>query len=455
VLTPVANANHIGVDVLKGDLTVGADSSADLVKITATSSSATGAAQLANGVADALIAYRTNNQKSLLRAQAASLEDQLSRFSGRADPSSVAAASDLRTQLAQVRAELAAAGPDLAILTPASPPTGPSSPHPRRNGAIGLLVGLVLGIALALFRERLDRRTRTIDEIEAIFRVPLVGTVPFLKRRTTRANLLADFSTSGTLADAYRTIRANLSILRLNEYPKTVLVVTSSVAEEGKSAVTANLGHALSVVGKKVLVISADLHNPALHEYFSATPIHRVDGADKDAGPRYRETTQSGGLVQVLGGEMTLSEAARVYPMTPLERTSGGSLAVLANEGRFFDPAVLFNSASMRTLLSEARQKYDVIILDTPPLLANSDAVLLAQGADAVVLVARLDRLTRNQARRANRILATARIHPIGVIVSGGDPDGYGYGYGYQYGYESTPVAAPQPKVERAARRRR
>ena len=202
----------------------------------------------------------------------------------------------MRAQLAQVRAQLSVSTPDLSVLTGAVRPTSPSSPHPTRNAAIGLLVGLVLGILLGVLRDRLDRRTRGIDEVEAVYRAPMLGMVPFTKRRTPRAELLADFSGSGLLADSYRTIRTNLSLFRLNTSDSTVVVITSAIAGEGKSAVAANLAHALSVTGKNVLVVSADLHNPTLHEYFgftspdgtAPTTLQRIDLSRAARTPRAR-----------------------------------------------------------------------------------------------------------------------------------------------------------------------
>ena len=116
----------------------------------------------------------------------------------------------------------------------------------------------------------------------------MLGMVPFTKRRAPRTELLADFSGSGLLADAYRTIRTNLSLFRLGDADNTVIVVTSAVAGEGKSAVAANLAHALGVTGKHVLAVSADLHNPTLHEYFGVTPGRQRPSLQRDRRRRAR-----------------------------------------------------------------------------------------------------------------------------------------------------------------------
>jgi Mrp family chromosome partitioning ATPase len=118
-------------------------------------------------------------------------------------------------------------------------------------------------------------------------------------------------------------------------------------------------------------------------------------------------------------------------PLSTQERERGGSLHLLADDRVFFDPAALLSSDAMRKLMEQARKNYDTIVLDTPPLLANADATLLAEGSDTLVIVARLDHVTRNQARRAFRVMSSMRLTPSGIIVTGEVEDGlYGYGYG-------------------------
>ena len=225
----------------------------------------------------------------------------------------------------------------------------------------------------------------------------MIGMVPFVRGRQSRSTMLADFSRPGELADAYRTVRTNLALFRVKGSGATIVVVTSAVSEEGKSAIAANVAHALSVMGNRVLAVSADLHNPSLHEYFDRPQTETVLRSARPAPiARLR-----GGLVQVLSEEIPLAEAVRILPLTSAERMAGGSLELLADRSTFFDPAVLFSSGAMRSFLQEVRSQYDIIVFDTPPLLANADASLLAQEADILVLAARLDHVTKNQARRA------------------------------------------------------
>jgi Mrp family chromosome partitioning ATPase/capsular polysaccharide biosynthesis protein len=497
VLAPVAQKHHpMSVADLRAALSVTGDPNSDLITVSADSGSAIGAASLANDVARRMIAYTTAGEKTALLAQIASLRHQLGTFAGRTDPSSQAAASDLRLQLAQTRAELSSASSSLSRLSPASVPSAPSSPHPTRDAGIALLAGLVLALMLAAVRDRLDRRMREIEDIEAVYHAPTLGVVPFARgrRKTSRSVQVADFSGRGPLADAYRTIRTNLTLMQMHDDGPSVIVISSATAEEGKSAVTANLARALSVTGRRVLAVSADLHNPALHEYFPSS-YDRSDLAytdddplrgrtlddptlneyfeagygwkDKggDGKPESRKPRKAGslegrwagrsrarGLVPVLAGDIGLDQAVQVIPLSAEEGERGGSLHLLADELVFFDPAALLSSDSMRLFLKQASEEYDAIVLDTPPLLANADATVLAQSADIVVLVARIDHLTRNQARRAFRVLASMRLSPSGIIVTGEvEEKVYGYGYGSEQPVEYDRGVAGDPPQRRAS----
>ena len=453
VLGPVALRENLGLGAVSAAVTISGDPNADIVTISAGSHSASQAAALANDVAQELITYSSAGQKQVLQAQLTSLEDQLQTFAGQTLPSAVSAAAGLRTQIAGASAQLAVAKPPLAVISAATTPSGSISPHPKRDAAIGFMAGLVLGVLLAILRDRLDRRIRGVEEVEATYRAPILGMVPFMKRNRRRSAMLADFSGSGELAGAYRTIRTNLALLfSLSSKKASVIVVTSATAEEGKSAVSANLAHALAVMGKNVLVVSADLHDPALHEYFEArltedVAARRPTLAQRISASSTVELNRAGrepsGLVEVLSRGVPLSDAVRAVQLTEPERASGGSLDLLANTMKFFDPASLFESEPMQAFQNLVRDKYDAIVLDTPPLLANSDAALLAQGADALVLVARLEHLTKNQARRAVRIMSTTHLSPTGVIVTGDLGElSYGYGYGYRESSEEATTSS-------------
>jgi len=340
----------------------------------------------------------------------------------------VAAAADLRTQLAQALAELNVPSPELTIVSPAQVPTEPFTPKPVRDGFIGLLAGLVLGVFLAAVRDRLDRRLRSVEHIEQQYPYPLLGIVPHVPGSDLKTKVI-DADPHSVLADAYRTIRTNLMLVTLrNEKEENqrgdVWVISSAVSGEGKSAAVANLSRALAASGLDVLAISGDLHKPVLHRYFGVA------------------VERWAGLPDVLVGATTLEQTAR-----PVYRGSGvaakrGSVSLLGNEATFADPGVLYQSPAMGRLLEEARHTYDVILIDTSPVLVTGEASLLARLADGMIMIARLDHVTRHQARRTARALATVGVRPMGVIVTGYRESEAYYGYGYR------PVADTNGRVD-------
>jgi capsular exopolysaccharide synthesis family protein len=413
-----AAAQRIGVPTseLKDAISVNGTDTEDLIRITATASRGTTAANYARAVGTAFIDWRTSIQQEQIRARITSLQDQLTQLSGRTTPSAVAAAGDLRAQLAEAEAELANSNGDLREAAPATPPKSPYTPHPLRDLAIGLLAGVLLGAGLAFIRERLDRRLRSLEQVEQAYGLPMLGVVPFVRAaaRGRRPAALANFDSTSALADSFRNIRTNLQLVTLGEDDSArVIVVSSAVPGEGKSAVAANLAAAIASSGRNVLALSADLRSPTLHEYF---------------GRRHDD-----GLIQVLSGERRLKDAARFVSMNGASPSGNSALALLGSAERVFDPAVLFQSRAMENLLSEAKGYYDFIIVDAPPLLAAADATVLAQRGDTLLLVARLGGVTRQDAARTLRVLQMAEVSAVGVVAIGHpDPDeGYGYGYGY------------------------
>ena len=338
--------------------------------------------------------------------------------------------NDVQTQLEVLQNPKAKGYKQSALQTidTASLPKAPTEPQPTRNAFIGLLAGLLFGCAAAVVRDRLDRRLRTMDEVEAAFNLPMLGVVPQVSAaaRGQRRSGRVDFARSSRIADAYRTIRTNLTLYGIDQSgDHKVVVVTSALPAEGKSGAVANISTSFATAGLKVLAISADLRAPALHEYF-----------DEQFGDS---------LIDVLSGELRLSAAVRSQPISASMGRREGLLHLLANDKRFPDPAVLYGSPAMVKLLAEARRRYDIIVIDTPPVLSAGETPLLARLADATLIVTNLQVANKDAARRAMQVLSGADIHPIGMIATS-PPDtsaDSGFGYGYGYGTtETEPVAA-------------
>jgi capsular exopolysaccharide synthesis family protein len=413
IVRAAATSANVGPDVLRTTVSVAVDPSADLLDITGTSRSPRVAAAAANALAVAFTQSLTKMEQARVTNYIAGVRQSIDRLAGRSTPDIQSQIVILQNNLSAANAELRTTTGALQVAQPAAVPTTAFSPRPARDAGIGALVGLLLGILVAVGRDRLDRRLRSLDDVEQIYGAPTLGTVPRVRAaaRGDRAAGLADFGGNTHLAESFRTIRTNLTLLALGREDMRVIAVSSAVAGEGKSAATANLAAALAATGSKVLAVSADVRSPALHEYFSSE--------------------RGVGVIDVLSEESTLRDAARFAPMNGDTSARAGEVTILSNRRRFADPAVLYQSNAMSKLLEQARQSYDFVLLDAPPLLQAGEASVLSQRADAVILVSRLSSLTRDQAQRAIAQLRAMGIEPVGLIVTNQDQEGDAQVYGY------------------------
>jgi len=412
---------------LYSNLEVGASSDSNLIRITVSAPSAQQAAAATQAVAQSFLDFVSARERRLVQARIAYLEQQLTALAGSSAPSDVALAAGLQQQLSEAQAQLREPAAELTIVQPAAVPRAPYAPHSARNAIIGLL------------RDRLDRRLRSIEEVEPIYRAPVLGVVPFIARaaRGHRHAALGDYATHSPAAEAFRMIRTNLALFTSDSQTPRVIVVSSAIPEEGKSAAVANLSAAFAASGKSVLAISADVRAPTLHKYFEGgkrltRKPHAVAAGRADTRS-HEPSAQEHGVIEVLSGQVPLSDAVREISLNGSGPDSS-SVTLLSSGRQFFDPASLYQSEAMRSLLAEARARYDVVVIDAPPLLVGGDCSVLAQQADAFLLVAQIGRLTRDTARRAARLMDAAQIRPLGVIVTGTKihaSEAYGYGYGY------------------------
>jgi capsular exopolysaccharide synthesis family protein len=441
VLTYAAAQGGVSKTALEQTTGVSGSATADVVTVTATERSAKLAATYANALSSGFVRWREKQTRDQTQARISVLQRQLAALGGQSTPSAVAAASDVRTQLSQAQAELQVPNSDLVIISPATSPTSRFAPSPARNGILALIAGLFLGLALSAIRERADRRIRSDDELEEIYGAPILGRMPYVAgaRHGERTAALADFATASPLADSFRTIRTNVSLFRRIETETQVILVTSAVAGEGKTPITANLARAFAVSGQRVLAISGDVHSPMLHLVLTtgtggATPV---------------------GIVEVLADDLPLATSVRTHRVLAPDGRAA-SVSVLANARRFPDPSILYQSEVMEKLLDAARKSFDVILMDSPPLLANAESALLATRADGFILASRAGMLTRVQARQAAKTLEAAALRPLGIVVTG-RPTSEGAYYGYGYG-DAEPAAsrpAGDPGTSRWRRTRR
>jgi polysaccharide biosynthesis transport protein len=293
------------------------------------------------------------------------------------------------------------------VLRTAKLPDSPSSPNHIRDGGIGFVVGLALGIGVAFFRDRLDDRPRGRDDLELQSGAPVLAFIPKTHSRNPAPITLVEPESEAT--EAYRALRVRLLHLAGQQKFKT-LVITSALAGEGKTSTTANVGVTLAMVGKRVVMISADLRRPRLQTYFPAK-----DGLV--------------GLTQILTSEH--------YPLEEALSDTGVQNLWLLQSGPQIDspgPLELLSSESMIDLIAELRSVADFVLIDTPPLMVSSDVAALAPMIDGVLFVADPRQVQRPVLEQARRELQLMDVPLVGVIVNRHDPRrfrSYGSGYGY------------------------
>jgi succinoglycan biosynthesis transport protein ExoP len=308
-------------------------------------------------------------------------------------------------------------------------------------GVMGLLSGLVLGYVVDVA----DRSFRSPDDIRRQLGLPLVGHIPVIGGRDAASSrgggksagaalhpVLCTFHRpKGRYAEAYRAVRTSLYFSTHGGDHK-VIQVTSPDSGDGKTTLAGNLAVSIAQSGKRILLIDADFRRPQVHKYF---------GVDN-----------SKGMSSVITGEAKLFETIR---QTPVEH-----LSVLPCGPRPHNPAELLTSPRLKELLDTVREKFDFVIVDSPPLLVVTDPAAVAPRVDAVLLVMRLKRTARDGMARAAEILDSLGANVLGVVVNavgktagygyGSYRYGYGYGYGYRYGYGNDNVyytdEAPDPR---------
>ena len=322
-------------------------------------------------------------------------------------------------------------------------PTYPSEPNVPRNLTFALALGLTTGIGLAFLLEGIDNTVRTPEQAQAISGLPSLGMIPLgskssieaAARRLTVASsreaveLVTQSRPQSQMAESYRALRTSLLLTSLGGPPKVILV-TSSLPQEGKTTTSINTAIVLAQKGTRVLLIDADLRRPSIHKTLGM-------------GPKT-------GLSNVLTGNATLQQAVVRSSILP-------TLFVLTAGTPPPNPAELLASSNMKDILAELREQYDHIIVDTPPTLSVTDAVVMSTRADAVVLVIRSGQTTKQALRRARDLLTQVNARVAGVLLNAVDltsPDYYYYyeyqgKYGQRYYQEDEPGDTEDP-VSRA-----
>jgi Mrp family chromosome partitioning ATPase len=302
-------------------------------------------------------------------------------------------------------------------------------PRPTRNGALGIALGLVLGLGLAFLWEALDTRVHSADEIEERLGLPLLARIPAPSRRLRRQNALAMLANPrGVDAETFRMLKMNLEFTQLGRDVQTVMV-TSAVEREGKSTTVANLAVALARAGESVCLVDLDLRRPFLDRFFEIE------------GP---------GLTQVLLGQVELQEALTPIVLSPAGgfvetirnghgKPDGGVLYVLTAGAIPPNAGELVAGERVARVLEELRERFTTVLIDAPPTLQVGDAMALSSRVDALFVVTRLNVVRRPMVKEFRRALDASPALKLGfVLTDAASEERYGYG-AYQYGSYASP----------------
>lgn len=278
----------------------------------------------------------------------------------------------------------------------------PKSPNKVLNGIMGTFLGLMFGFGLGFLVDYLDDTIKTPDEVKEQD-VTLLGTVPKFRRK--ESPFISERDPKDPICEAYRTIRNSLKFASLDK-PINGLLITSSMQGEGKTTTVVNLGISITREGKKVLLMDTDLRRPSIHEKFGVS--------------------NSIGITTILGEE--------AKPGDVIKKADIEGLSVLTSGPIPPDPGRMVESTKMRQLIKDLAKQYDIVILDSPPVLVVNDPIMLAGYVDGTILVLESHKLTRRALSQARELLKSANIQPVGVTLNKFKIERGGY---YYYYYKS------------------
>ncbi len=338
--------------------------------------------------------------------------------------------SDLKTRLEGARIAEAEKVEDVSILDPAVVPPGPVSPNKRTSAIIGLALGILVGFVAAFVVEELDTSIGTIEDVESFIKLPVLGVIPYIeihgekenifnrlwpkhykgeeRNARLRSQLLIYHPARSAMVEAYKLIRTNIEMEIFKSEPKgKILLISSSSPEEGKTLTTANLALVFAQSGNTTLLIDADLRRASTHKIF---------GLNKEPG-----------LTDVLRGSVRFEDAVRTFADTVmgsmefdklLQVPGIDNLNILPCGSSPVAPAEILGTEELKKLFSKLRERYDIVIIDSPPILAVADAVIIAPKTDGVILIYKVGKTASAALMRTKMQLEAVNVPCKGVILN-------------------------------------
>ena len=345
----------------------------------------------------------------------------------------------LMTKLKETAISAGLRSSNIRVVDPAMIPSTPARPAKTRNVALAFLVGLVGGIGLALMREYLDNTVKTPDDVETLSRLPSLAVVPQFTGSNgsgKRTGLLQGFSSNGhdkrielvaqhlpksQMSEAFRALRTSI-LLSQADHPPQVILVTSALPREGKTTAAANLAVTLAQLGDRTVLVDADLRKPGVGRLLNL------------AGGKYA------GLSSYLAGVSSLDLVSVPHPAIP-------NLVAIPTGPLPPNPADLLSSHKLADAIAELRTKFKFIVIDSPPVMAATDAVILSVQADGVLLVVRSGETPKEAFTRTRDLLNSVKCRILGVVLNAVDSSAPDYYYSYRY-YPYSSGYGPQEAAE-------
>lgn len=420
---------------VRGAISASSISDTSLVAVAATASTPKAAARLANTYGQIFVSTQNASATQSVDSALAVVEAQLAKLRGSGDTAQISSLS-ARAQSLQVLA--ATEGQSVQVAEAAQPPTSPSSPKTKEDLGLAIIIGLIVGLVLGIVRDQLDQRIGTPDDVEREYQRPVLAAIP----EDPKLILQPSTSSSGSpelLAerlDAFGVLRSFVRFVSRDRQIQ-VIVVASGTPGDGKSVIASNLAAAAVLAGSRVLLVEADMRRPVL-------------------APRLGLPAQPG-LVDLLLGAASVGECVRQLTIrVPSDAVGSANSAPLDLDVLFAgsappNPSRLLESAEFTKLLAAMRERYDLVVIDTPPVTLVPDAFPLLAVADGVIAVSRMGQDKPATAKRVRSTLESAHAPFLGVVANCVRKHDTPYGdYGYytsNHGTGRDAVARPRAAV--------
>ena len=382
--------------------------SGNTVSITATSPGAQTAARAANAYAQAFTAFRKERELARVRQSEQIIQSRLDTFRSDATRQS-ADYLTLQQRLQDLQILEATVTGDFRVLVPAVVPSKPYTPKPVRNGLVGLVAGVIIGIGMVLLLEQFDTRVRTQEEAVATMGMPLLGHVPKLTAKALSGTPLYVLNDSKShAAEAIRKLRGSLEFANVDGDLKS-LFITSCLQHEGKSITVCNLALSIAATGIRVVLVDCDLRRPQVHRYLglpNGTGVSTVLTGRTDLRDALRSRSAGPSLTRVSTLDQADPDAGR-----------NEVLHVLTSGPLPPNPAEFIASKSFSSLVADLQTTFDLVIIDAPALLAVGDTAAIAGSVDGLVFLVDLTRAKRPLLLEAASQMSQMPCRKLGLVV--------------------------------------